>query len=191
MTRITAYISFSVYTSETTIFREVYTMQKQKPLWSLACLYWWASFMALLCLFLLEKILLQSNVNSPLLIGSFGASAVLLFGAPQSPFSHPRNVIGGHVFSAFIGVTMYTLLGSSPILAASLAVSTSIAVMYLSNTLHPPGGATAFIAVMGSHSIHELGYMYVLIPCALGSVLLCILAYINRYLIALLSKKSM
>lgn len=31
----------------------------------------------------------------PLLIGSFGASAVLLFGAAESPLAQPRNVVGG------------------------------------------------------------------------------------------------
>ena len=36
----------------------------------------------------------------PLLIGSFGASAVLLFGANESPLAQPRNLIGGHLVSA-------------------------------------------------------------------------------------------
>ncbi|MFR9014303.1 MAG: HPP family protein, partial [Desulfovibrio piger] len=34
-----------------------------------------------------------------MLIGSFGASAVLLFAAPDSPLSRPRNLLGGHFFS--------------------------------------------------------------------------------------------
>ena len=33
----------------------------------------------------------------PLLIGSFGASAVLLFGATESPLAQPRNLVGGHL----------------------------------------------------------------------------------------------
>ncbi len=39
-----------------------------------------------------------------LMIGSFGASAVLVYGAIKSPLAQPRNVIGGHILSAFIGV---------------------------------------------------------------------------------------
>merc|ERR1711971_281102 len=37
-----------------------------------------------------------------LILGSFGASAVLIFAAPIAPFSQPRNVIGGHILSAGI-----------------------------------------------------------------------------------------
>ncbi len=39
-----------------------------------------------------------NGMGLPLLIGSFGASAVLVFGAPSSPLARARNVIGGHVF---------------------------------------------------------------------------------------------
>src|ERR1700749_2783144 len=49
----------------------------------------------------------QDNI---FLIGSFGASSVLIYGAIQSPFSQPRNLIGGHLVSALIGVTVYQFL---------------------------------------------------------------------------------
>ena len=42
-----------------------------------------------------------------LLIGSFGASAVLIYGAIKSPLAQPRNLVGGHLISALIGVTVY------------------------------------------------------------------------------------
>jgi CBS-domain-containing membrane protein len=58
-----------------------------------------------------------------LLVGSFGASAVLLYGAPRSPLAQPRNLIGGHALSALIGVSAWLLLGPLlPWLAAALAV---------------------------------------------------------------------
>ena len=41
------------------------------------------------------------------LIGSFGASAVLVYGVPQASFSQPRNLIGGHYISALIGMTIF------------------------------------------------------------------------------------
>ncbi len=148
-------------------------MQNPKISFSVACKTWCTSFLAMVFLFTLESVLQSLGIYSPLLIGSFGASAVLLFAAPQSPFSHGRNVIFGHSISAFIGVTAYLLFGEYPLLAASFAVSTAIACMYMSATLHPPGGATAFIAVMGGPSIHDLGYLYVFMPCFVGAVLLC------------------
>ncbi len=111
-----------------------------------------------------------------MIIGSFGASAVLLYAAIKSPLAQPRNLLGGHVFSAIIGVTCYQLLNPHMWLAASVAVATAIAFMHATKTLHPPGGATAVIAVIGSEKIHNLGYMYVLIPVGLGAVIMLIVA---------------
>ena len=62
-----------------------------------------------------------------MIIGSFGATAVLIYGAIRSPLAQPRNLIGGHVISAVIGVTTYNLLNSHMWLAASMAVATAIA----------------------------------------------------------------
>lgn len=111
-----------------------------------------------------------------LIIGSFGASAVLIYGAIRSPLAQPRNLIGGHVISAVIGVTAYKLLPAYLILAAPIAVATSIAAMHATKTLHPPGGATALIAVIGSQKIHNLGYLYALIPGAVGPVIMLAVA---------------
>ncbi len=101
------------------------------------------------------------------LIGSFGASAVLVYGAIQSPLAQPRNLVGGHVVSAIVGVTIAKLLPDVIWLTAPLAVATSIVAMQFSRTLHPPGGATALIAVSGGAKITELGYLYVLLLVAL------------------------
>ncbi|MCF8029730.1 MAG: HPP family protein, partial [Desulfohalobiaceae bacterium] len=43
-------------------------------------------------------------------------------------------------------------------------------------TLHPPGGATALIAVIGSGSIHNLGYLYALIPAGTGALIMLVVA---------------
>jgi len=111
-----------------------------------------------------------------MIIGSFGASAVLIYGAIRSPLAQPRNLIGGHVISAIIGVTTYNLLSSQLWLAACIAVATAIAVMHATKTLHPPGGATALIAVIGSEKIHHLGYLYAIIPAGVGAVMMLIVA---------------
>jgi CBS-domain-containing membrane protein len=111
-----------------------------------------------------------------LLIGSYGASAVLIYGAIKSPLAQPRNLVGGHLVSALIGVTTYKLLFPYPWLAGAVAVATSIAVMHATKTLHPPGGATALIYVMGSPKIHNLGYLYVLMPVGAGVILMLLVA---------------
>lgn len=141
-------------------------------LWS-----WLGSFLGLAAISLIHyKILDETSLL--MIIGSFGASAVLIYGAIRSPLAQPRNLIGGHILSAIIGVTAFQLLGQQPWLAAALAVSTSIALMHLTKTLHPPGGATALIAVIGGDAVHNLGYLYVLIPVALGAGVMLLIALI-------------
>ena len=61
-------------------------------------------------------------------------------------------------------------------LAGAVAVATAIAVMHLTKTLHPPGGATALIAVIGSDEIHNLGYLYALVPAGLGALIMLVVA---------------
>ena len=111
-----------------------------------------------------------------MIIGSFGASAVLIYGAVKSPLAQPRNLLGGHVFSALIGVTCYQLFDSHLWLAAAVAVATAIAFMHATKTLHPPGGATALIAVIGSEKIHSLGYLYAVIPAGAGALIMLVVA---------------
>ena len=111
-----------------------------------------------------------------MIIGSFGASAVLIYGAIRSPLAQPRNLIGGHIISAIIGVTTYKVLHNHMWLAAAVAVATAIAVMHATRTLHPPGGATALIAVIGSPKIHNLGYLYAIIPAGSGAAIMLLVA---------------
>jgi CBS-domain-containing membrane protein len=55
-------------------------------------------------------------------------------------------------------------------------VATAIAVMHLTKTLHPPGGATALIAVIGSDKIHALGYFYMVVPVGIGALIMLTVA---------------
>lgn len=110
------------------------------------------------------------------IIGSFGATAVLVYGAIKSPLAQPRNVLGGHVISAVIGVAAYKLFPNHVWLASPLAVATAIAAMHATKTLHPPGGATALIAVIGSDKVHALGYLYAIVPVGLGVLIMLIVA---------------
>ncbi|MCK9175046.1 MAG: HPP family protein [Desulforhopalus sp.] len=142
----------------------------QEVLWS-----WIGSFLGLSAVSLIHyKILDETGLM--MIIGSFGASAVLIYGAVRSPLAQPRNFLGGHILSAIVGVSAFQWLGGDPWLAASIAVSTSIAVMHLTRTLHPPGGATALIAVIGGDSVHSLGYLYVVMPVALGAITMLVVA---------------
>ncbi len=111
-----------------------------------------------------------------LFIGSFGASAVLVYGAIKSPLAQPRNLLGGHVISALVGVACYQFFGSTLWLAAALGVSLAIVAMLATKTLHPPGGATALIAVIGGQKVHNLGFLYAVLPAGAGALVLLIIA---------------
>ena len=117
-----------------------------------------------------------STSDNVLLIGSFGASSVLIYGVINSPLAQPRNLIGGHVICALIGVTVHKLIPGEVWLSSALAVSISIVVMQITKTLHPPGGATALIANIGSTKILALGYWYVICPVLVGATILLLVA---------------
>lgn len=135
------------------------------------------AFMGISIIALLQSYYLPKMENV-LLIGSFGASSVLIYGAVQSPLAQPRNFIGGQLISAFIGVTVFKLVPDPIWIAAPLAVALSIVVMQVTKTLHPPGGATALIAVIGTEKIKMLGYFYVISPVLIGTAILFITALI-------------
>jgi CBS-domain-containing membrane protein len=59
-----------------------------------------------------------------------------------------------------------------------MAVAMAIVVMQVTRTIHPPAGATAFIAVIGSEKIHNLGYLYAVIPVATGALIMLLVALV-------------
>lgn len=120
------------------------------------------------------------QVAAPYMLAAMGASTVLLLGAPHSPFSQPWSFIGGHLVSATIGVTCAMELHNG-YLSAGLAVGLSILAMYYLRCLHPPGGATALLAVIGDQHIHSMGYHFIVMPVLINVVILmCVSLLINR-----------
>ena len=139
---------------------------------------WWAfigSFLGIGTIGLMGEYLHGlAHTDKVFLIGSFGASAVLVYAAANSPLAQPRNVVGGPLLGALVGVTTARLVGAPELLwlGAALAVSFSIVAMIVTKTLHPPGGATALLAVIGSERIKAMGYLYVLFPVLAGVIIL-------------------
>lgn len=148
------------------------SLDKENLIWS-----WIGSFLGLISIAYFHTDFLDDR-DLTLVLSSFGASAVLIYGAVNSPLAQPKNLILGHTISAIIGVTCYKFLGDNLILTSAIAVSSSILVMQLTLTLHPPGGATALIAVIGTPQIHELGYLFVIVPVFSGAVILFLIAFI-------------
>jgi CBS domain-containing membrane protein len=107
--------------------------------------------------------------HSPLVVAPIGASAVLIFAVPASPLAQPWPVIGGNVISAMVGFAVGWAVPDMTI-AAALAVALAIAVMSLTRSLHPPGGAVALTAVLGGPAVMKWGLMFPFVPIGLCSL---------------------
>ena len=137
-------------------------------------------FLGILAIYLGGRWLLGPDA-ALLIVPSLGASAVLLFAAPKAPFSQPWNVVAGHLLSAVIGVACWRWIPGLAV-AASAAVGLAIGAMYLARCIHPPGGATALAAVIGSEQLRELGFGYVLQPILFDVVTILLVAVLFNWL---------
>ncbi len=138
-----------------------------RPRWEVILIAWIGALAAMATLGGLAQV-----SQAPLVMAPFGASAVLLFGHPESPLTQPRNVLGGHCLGGVIGLATGTWLGTSwPLMA--LAVATTIALMKATRTVHPPAGATAIVCMSFAPDWWRL-----LAPVLSGSALLVVAAAI-------------
>jgi len=109
--------------------------------------------------------------GSPAVIASMGAAAVIVFQFPESPAARVWPILGGHLVSALIGVTVSQLIPDRMI-AAGVAVGLSLWAMAVLRCIHPPGGGTALVAVLGGDAIQDAGYRFVLLPTFINALLL-------------------
>jgi CBS-domain-containing membrane protein len=140
---------------------------------------WRAAAFAALGGFIAIGLLGQANAitDLALLIAPFGASCALVFGAPASPLAHPRNVIGGHLVAAFLGLVAATLV-VSPVLAMAVGVGLAIAGMLLTGTLHPPAGANPIVVVLGHAT-----WGFLLMPVLAGTLVIVAIGIVFHRLI--------
>ncbi|BDF93910.1 HPP family protein [Pseudoalteromonas sp. KAN5] len=98
------------------------------------------------------------------LMAPFGATAVLVFGVPQSPLAKAKNVIVGHFLTALIGVVFVNFVGVDPV---SIAVATGLAItaMMLTDTIHPAAGANPILIILSGQS-----WDFLLMPVLFGTV---------------------
>ncbi|KAL6049890.1 HPP family-domain-containing protein [Balamuthia mandrillaris] len=106
------------------------------------------AFCGILVISMLDRFIFEER-DLTFFIMSYCASAALIYGAPHGPLSQPRNLIGGHFISAILGVLLskFAYSETSRVVVASMSVGLSIAVMQLTNTLHPPGATTVIIPI--------------------------------------------
>lgn len=142
------------------------------PLWVDASERWRAFLGAgfgILITALVSRWLVDPAVPATWLVAPMGASAVLVFAVPASPMAQPWAVLGGNTIAALVGITCATYIGD-PVWAASIGVGLAIALMFVLRCLHPPGGATALLAVL----LHATSYRFALFPVLVNSLLLVV-----------------
>ncbi|WP_138752428.1 HPP family protein [Paenibacillus sinopodophylli] len=124
-------------------------------------------------------LLLMGNVMSlALLMAPFGASCVIAFVLPESPLARARSIIGGHLVSTAIGLTMFHLFGTNTWTLA-LSVGLSILLMQYTRTVHPPAGADPLVVMLSG-----AGWSFLLTPVLFGAVVIALAAYAYRKMLA-------
>lgn len=116
-------------------------------------------------------LMVDANVESvALIMAPFGATAVLVFGLPQSPLAQPKNVIFGHLITAVIGIVFSQYVGVTPV---SLAIATGLGItcMLVSKTTHPPAGANPILIMLAGH-----GWSFLVTPVLIGSVVIVLMS---------------
>ena len=115
---------------------------------------------------------LSNGLALPLILGSFGASCMILFGLPDSPLAQPRNTIFGHLICSFMGLFFLSLFPdfwwSLP-----MAVGLSMATMMVTRTVHPPAVSNPVIVFLTKPA---WGFLFM--PTLAGAVILVLVAYL-------------
>jgi CBS-domain-containing membrane protein len=133
-------------------------------------------FLGILAVYFVSDSLLDIH-GAAMMVASMGASAVLLFAVPHSALAQPWNVIGGHLLSALIGVSCARYIPDM-MFAAATSVGIAILAMHYLRCIHPPGGATALTAVIGGSSVHELGYIFMIEPILINTLVIVTIAIV-------------
>ncbi|NIE78105.1 HPP family protein [Pantoea sp. Ap-967] len=103
-------------------------------------------------------------------MGSFGASCVLLFGFPDGPFSRPRNLIGGHLLSTTVGLLVLHYGGTDWYFMA-LAGALALMLMLATDTVHPPAGSNPVIIFLA-----QPGWDFLVMPTLAGVLVLLVIS---------------
>lgn len=160
----------SSFFSITKLKGQVDTCPKRLPMWMIATA-WLGGAIATA-----SVALVGDWTQAVMVLGSFGASCLLVFAYPKSPFAQPRNVIGGHFVATLTGLVFMALFGVHW-WSMAMAVGTAIALMLLLRVPHPPAGSNPLIVMLGT-----VGWQFLLTPTLLGSIILVLVALIYNNL---------
>ncbi len=116
----------------------------------------------------------QNLSDVALLMAPFGATVVLVFGLPDSPLAQAKNVIFGHLITAFIGIFFVQFIGVSPLYLA-IATGLGVSAMLLTKTTHPPAGANPILIMLSTQS-----WSFLVAPVLIGAVVIVLLGKLMK-----------
>lgn len=119
---------------------------------------------------------LTDGLDQLLILGSFGATCVLVFGYPEVPFSQPRNVVAGHVLSTLCGLVAVEVFGADW-WVAGIGVGAAIVVMMATRTVHPPAGSNPAIVFLALPD-----WDFVFLPTLFGALAIVAVAVVYNNL---------
>jgi len=111
------------------------------------------------------------------LMAPFGATAVLVFGVPQSPLAKPKNVIGGHMLTAMIGV-VFSYYSADSAIMIGLAVGIAITLMIITKTIHLAAGANPILIIESGQS-----WDFLIMPVLAETVFIVVCGFVARWFI--------
>ncbi|KAG7193360.1 uncharacterized protein KQ657_000777 [Scheffersomyces spartinae] len=121
----------------------------------------------------------SSHHHAPMIIASYGATAILCFNANQAPLSQPRNILMGHFISSLIGVCFEKLFLLSHYgrdnywACGALSVAVSSVAMSLLNCVHPPAGALALLPAV-DEQIRAMSWWYLPVQIISCLLIMCV-----------------
>ncbi|KNC77695.1 hypothetical protein SARC_09849 [Sphaeroforma arctica JP610] len=142
-----------------------------------------ASFLSIGTLSLIEYLPSSAISSSDYtqVLGSFGASAILVYGLPNAPLSQPRNQIVGQCIAGLIGIACRLLIadnmGGNIILALPVSITLCILCMAVTQSFHPPAGGTNLIMVLSS-TTSDIGFG-MMVPVIYGTLVMLFWALVT------------
>src|ERR1019366_9510393 len=113
----------------------------------------------------------------PLMAIPFATSIVLVTGSPEVEAAQPRALVGGHIVATIVGLIVVKVAGPEP-WAAAVAVGLSIMAMHLTRRFHRPARLDPLLVV-----VNNMSWSFLLVPVAVGAILLALFAFIWHLLI--------
>lgn len=100
-------------------------------------------------LFLCLARLLEASTQMPVMVASFGATAVLLTSLQDHHAASFRNVVLGHMIAILVGLACKAWIAPLSLeVALVVAITAAIAAMEICRCVHPPGGAAALLVLL-------------------------------------------